>query len=122
MRGGVPDVLFLQETKVRQSDEPQLTKKLSTLGYRHVKLVASQQHHFVGVLIASKYPFTLMHEGPAELGRAVAVRVEGVTLVNVYVPNLWRREQRMLDRREVFDNTVLAVMDADTAGAMHDRW
>ena len=111
MSVGIPDVLFLQETKVRQSDEQELTKKLCTLGFEHVKLVASEQHRFAGVLIASIYPFTLLGNSPVELGRALAVRCQGTTLVNIYAPNLWRREQRMLDRREVFDKAALAWIE-----------
>jgi exonuclease III len=78
MTGGVPDVLFLQRTKVHQHwfDEPQLTNKLLTLGYRHVKLVASQKHRFAGAPIASKYPFTILPASPVELDRVIAVRVE----------------------------------------------
>ena len=88
--------MFLQQTKVHQSDEPQFTKKLLTLlGYRHVKLVASQKHRFAGALIASKHPFTILPASPVELGRVIAVRVEGVTLVSAYAPNLGSREQRM---------------------------
>ena len=108
MPGGPPDVLLLQETKVSQLDEPQIEKSLLELGYRHVKLVASLKYHFGGVLVASKDPFTLLGTGPCELGRAMAVRVNGVTVVNLYAPNLWRREQRMLDRRAVFDEAASA--------------
>ena len=63
---------------IQSDDEPQLTKKLLTLlGYRHVKLVASQKHRFAGALIASKHPFTISPASPVELGRVIAVRVEG---------------------------------------------
>jgi hypothetical protein len=58
MAGGAPEILLLQETKVRQEEENTLEQRLNTLGYLHVKLISSEQHQFGGVLIASKHPFT----------------------------------------------------------------
>ena len=108
MPGGTPDVLFLQETKVAQIDEVLLANSLKTIGYKHVTLVASENYRFGGVLTASKTPFTLLGNSPAEKGRAMAVRVEGVTAINLYAPIVWNRDQRFLDRREAFDDAASA--------------
>jgi exodeoxyribonuclease III len=81
-----PDILCLQETKVRDSEFPR--GLFAGLGYDHVIICGQPMHH--GVAIASKVPireddrFDWQDNGEA---RHVGVRLEsGIRLENVYVP------------------------------------
>jgi exodeoxyribonuclease-3 len=109
MKGGPPDVLLLQETRAHMQDEAQFEKRFSILGYTHFIMVAGAPHHQSGVAVVSKTPFLLLPNGPGvERGRAIAIAVEGVTLVNIYAPIVCSKQQLMIDRRVQFDNAVLA--------------
>ena len=81
-----PDILCLQETKVRDAEFPR--EMFERLGYRHLVLCGQPMHH--GVAIASRLPiqeearFDWQANGEA---RHLGVRLEcGVRLENVYVP------------------------------------
>jgi len=81
-----PDILCLQETKVRDSEFPHAL--FARLGYDHVIICGQPMHH--GVAIASRVPvreddrFDWQDNGEA---RHVGVRLEsGIRLENVYVP------------------------------------
>jgi exodeoxyribonuclease-3 len=81
-----PDILCLQETKVRDSDFPEGVFR--KLGYRHQIFCGQMMHH--GVAILSRLPirederFDWQDNGEA---RHVGVRLEcGMRLENVYVP------------------------------------
>ncbi|MGQ0559002.1 MAG: exodeoxyribonuclease III [Sphingosinicella sp.] len=81
-----PDILCLQETKVRDCDFPQgLFRRLR---YNHIILRGQQMHH--GVAIISKLPLREeeRHDWQANgEARHVGVRLEnGIRLENVYVP------------------------------------
>lgn len=81
-----PDILCLQETKVRDADFPE--GLFRRLGYNHIIICGQQMHH--GVAIASKVPIRedarqdWQANGEA---RHVGVRLDcGIRLENVYVP------------------------------------
>lgn len=81
-----PDILCLQETKVRDADFP--CEMFRRLGYAHIVLCGQPMHH--GVATISRVPvveedrFDWQANGEA---RHLAVRLEnGVRLENVYVP------------------------------------
>ena len=81
-----PDILCLQETKVRDQDFPE--GLFRRLGYNHIIICGQQMHH--GVAIVSRVPirsdarFDWQANGEA---RHVGVRLDcGVRLENVYVP------------------------------------
>ncbi len=81
-----PDVLCLQETKVRDSEFPDAIFR--RLGYDHIIICGQPMHH--GVAIASKLPMReddrLDWQANGE-ARHVGVRLEcGIRLENVYVP------------------------------------
>ena len=81
-----PDILCLQETKVRDQDFPE--GLFRRLGYNHIIICGQQMHH--GVAIVSRVPirsdarFDWQANGEA---RHVGVRLDcGIRLENVYVP------------------------------------
>lgn len=81
-----PDILCLQETKVRDEEFPR--EMFERLGYRHLVLCGQPMHH--GVAIASKLPiheearFDWQANGEA---RHLGVRLDcGIRVENVYVP------------------------------------
>jgi exodeoxyribonuclease-3 len=81
-----PDILCLQETKVRDSEFPE--GFFRRLGYNHMLICGQQMHH--GVATISRLPirederFDWQANGEA---RHVGVRLEcGIRLENVYVP------------------------------------
>ncbi len=81
-----PDLLCLQETKVRDAEFPR--EMFFSLGYRHLVLCGQPMHH--GVAIASRIPiheearFDWQANGEA---RHLGVRLDcGVRVENVYVP------------------------------------
>ncbi|MCP9848422.1 exodeoxyribonuclease III [Cyanobium sp. Morenito 9A2] len=90
-----PDVLCLQETKVEDGNFP--ANAFTALGY---ELVISGQKAYNGVAILSLHPLEDVRIGLAallpddaeaeELGeqkRVISARIEGVRVLNVYVPN-----------------------------------
>ena len=81
-----PDILCLQETKVRDTEFPK--DLFHQLGYRHLFICGQPMHH--GVAIASKVPMReddrLDWQANGE-ARHIGVRLDcGVRLENVYVP------------------------------------
>ena len=108
MEGGAPDVLILQETRSHSCTEREFEKRFETLGYVHFKMVEGAPHYQSGVAVVSKTPFSLLPNAPGiEPGRAIAVRMEGVTVVNVYVPIVCSVGQSMVLRRQEFDAAFL---------------
>ena len=81
-----PDILCLQETKVRDSDFPE--GMFRRLGYNHIIICGQQMHH--GVAIASRVPIREDHRQDWQANgeaRHVGVRLDcGIRLENVYVP------------------------------------
>jgi exodeoxyribonuclease-3 len=82
-----PDVLCMQETKVVDDDFP--TEELTRLGYA---LTIAGQPSYNGVAIASRRPIADvrigLHDDPPDADkRVISCTVEGVRIVNVYVPN-----------------------------------
>ncbi|MGQ0661769.1 exodeoxyribonuclease III [Sphingosinicella sp.] len=81
-----PDILCLQETKVRDADFPR--EMFRRLGYKHIVTCGQPMHH--GVATISRVPIVeeerLDWQANGE-ARHLAVRLEnGVRLENVYVP------------------------------------
>ena len=83
-----PDVLCLQETKVRDEDFP--FSDLRDLGYRHIEISGQKGYH--GVAILSRYPLSDVVRGPfcrEGHSRHISARVRvgaGITVHNFYVP------------------------------------
>jgi exodeoxyribonuclease-3 len=89
-----PDVLCLQETKVEDGSFP--VEPFTALGY---SAVISGQKAYNGVAILSLLPLedvrigfdALLSDGPAlalaEQKRVISARIEGVRVLNLYVPN-----------------------------------
>ncbi len=81
-----PDVLCLQETKVQDADFPE--KPLRDIGY-HCSFSGQKSYNGVAVLSRSE-PETVRigfaGEDPLEVSRLIAVRVDGVDIVNSYIP------------------------------------
>ena len=108
MPGGPPDVLLLQETRAHMCTEAQIEKVFAALGYNHFLMVAGTPHYQSGVAVASKMPFIVLPNGSGiERGRAMAITVEGVTIVNVYAPIVCSSQQFMIQRRVNFDAAFL---------------
>jgi len=111
MDGGPPHVLMLQETRMHTSTEEVLERLFAPLGYRHFQMLPGVPHRQCGVAVFSKTPFLLQTAGATygvEQGRALAVTVEGVTIVNLYAPIVCGTQQRMLERRIQFDEAILS--------------
>ena len=87
VRAREPDVLCMQETKVSDDDFP--TDEFLRLGY---EVAMAGQPTYNGVAIAARRPIKdvrvgLAGEPPNADRRAIAATVDGVRLLNVYVPN-----------------------------------
>ena len=109
MEGGPPDVLLLQNTHAHMCLEDQFERLFSYLGYKHFTMVAGAPHYQSGIAVASKTPFLLLSNGPdVERGRALAIQVEGVTIVNIAAPIVCGTQPYMIQRRAQFDNALLA--------------
>jgi exodeoxyribonuclease-3 len=81
-----PDVLCLQETKVPDDAFP--TRPLEALGYQ---CVFRGEKGFNGVAVLSRRPVTRMRAGlddggPPDEARLLLVKVQGVFVLNTYVP------------------------------------
>jgi exodeoxyribonuclease-3 len=82
-----PDVLCMQETKVVDDDFP--FEELTRLGY---VVKVSGQAGYNGVAIASRKPISelsmgLYDDGPDAERRMLSATIDGVRILNVYVPN-----------------------------------
>jgi exodeoxyribonuclease-3 len=103
-----PDVLCMQETKVVDDDFP--SEAFAALGYA---LTLAGQPSYNGVAIASRKPLAnvsvgLFDDDGRSEKRAIAATVEGVRVVNVYVPNgksvvlpSFREKLRWLERLRI---------------------
>jgi exodeoxyribonuclease-3 len=81
-----PDIVCLQETKVEDHQFPE--QELRAAGYT---AVFTGQKSYNGVAILSKYPITHVQYGfedgyDTENKRLLMARIEGINIVNVYVP------------------------------------
>lgn len=81
-----PDIVCLQETKVEDHQFPE--QELREAGYNSVFI---GQKSYNGVAILSKYPITEVQYGfsngyDSENKRLVKAKIEGLNIVNVYVP------------------------------------
>ena len=86
LEDAAPDVLALQETKI--SDEEFPAAAFTELGY---ELAYSGQRTYNGVALVARRPITGVDRGLADFDdeqkRVLAAHVDGVRVVNVYVPN-----------------------------------
>jgi len=81
-----PDIVCLQETKVQDHEFP--AEPFEAAGYR---AVFKGQKAYNGVAILSKRParnvrYGFDDEGPADASRLLIADVDGITVVNTYVP------------------------------------
>ncbi|MDB4444199.1 exodeoxyribonuclease III [bacterium] len=80
-----PDVLFIQETKVQDKDFPR--SPFEEKGYN---VLFKGQKSYNGVATFSKAPFDdtrlSLYDGGDEDARFLSATIEGVTMINVYVP------------------------------------
>ena len=103
VREQAPDVLCLQEIKCREGEFPR--EAFVEMGLPHLAICGQKGWH--GVAIASALPFepgpklNLCREGQA---RAVSVVVQGIEVVNVYVPAGGEAPDRALNRK--FDHKL----------------
>ena len=132
-----PDVLCLQETKV--TDEKFPSKKLATVGYRHIALLGERGYN--GVAILSKQPLSNIQKNlpgekkPAQ-SRLIAATIGGLHLVNVYAPHgtsrgtdkydfklkYMERLRKYFDANYSADDDVLLVGDLNVAPHELDVW
>jgi exodeoxyribonuclease-3 len=80
-----PDVLCLQEIKVQDKDFP--SKDFEALGY-HAYFKGQKSYN--GVAIITRHPAdsirSALYDEPEEEARFISARIDGIPLVNVYVP------------------------------------
>ena len=109
MEGGPPDVLILQETRTHFYNESLLERRFEALGYHHFKMICSAPHFQGGVAVATKIPFATLDNGPGvEQGASFAMRIDGVTIVDIHAPAVCSTQPRMIKRRSEFDTALLA--------------
>lgn len=132
-----PEVLCLQETKVVDKDFP--FAQLASIGYEHT--VAAGERAYNGVAIVSKMPLEdIETELPGKKNdtqkRFVAATVNGVRIVNVYIPHGtkfgsekfdykldWiKRLRKFFDERFNEDDSVLLCGDLNVAPHELDVW
>ena len=86
-----PDVLAVQETKVQDADFP--ATAFDEIGYKYV---FKGQKSYNGVAIFSKSEFKNVKVGfedePKDQARLISAVIEGITVVNSYVPQGYERE------------------------------
>lgn len=130
MEGGPPDVLIhaAGNTHTHGCSEDTFERRFAALGYTHFQLlVAGTAHRICGVSVISKTPFLLQTTGAAqgvEQGRAMAVIVNGVTIVNLYEPIVCVASQSSsvswIERRAQFDEAVKTRMASNLTSAAPD--
>jgi exodeoxyribonuclease-3 len=132
-----PDILCLQETKVRDTEFPK--ELFQRLGYKHLFICGQPMHH--GVAIASKVPLREDHRHDWQdngEARHIGVLLEsGIRLENVYVPaggDIPDRElnvkfgqkldfvERMTRWSEEMDRPTIMVGDFNIAPLECDVW
>jgi exonuclease III len=107
MPGGSPDVLLMQETKAHPSEEARLERTFASFGYKFFCLVSGAQSQYQGVAVASKTQFTLLGNAPTERGRALAIRIFGIIITNLYAPIVCSHQDDMIQRRVDFDEPIV---------------
>lgn len=131
-----PEILCLQETKVQDADFPQAL--FDELGY---EVAFHGQKTYNGVAIASRYPMTDVTKGMGNAAvdheaRVIAATIEGMRVVNVYIPNgsvpqsekyVWKFEflkafeQYIATERKTYDKLIV-VGDFNIAPEEIDVW
>ena len=131
-----PDVLCLQETKVEDEKFP--AEPIEALGYR---VALCGQKTYNGVAILARHPITAVRKGfdgkdAEEQKRLIAASVQGVRVVNAYIPNggevgsdKFADKLAFLERlRDYFaryhkpSEPVVLVGDFNVAAAPEDVW
>jgi exodeoxyribonuclease-3 len=131
-----PDVLCLQETKVEDEGFPVAT--LRTAGY---EVATYGQRSYNGVAIAARAPLSdvtrgLGDEEPDDEARLIAATVEGIRVINVYVPNgqdlasdkfpyklaWYRRLRRYLERTATPQMPLVVCGDMNVTADDRDVW
>ncbi|HLV68211.1 MAG TPA: exodeoxyribonuclease III [Polyangiaceae bacterium] len=134
VRGALPDVLCLQETKVEDDDFP--TDEFLRLGYA---VAMAGQPAYNGVAIAARGKIQdvcigLEGDPPGADRRCIAATVDGVRVYSVYVPNgkvvgspsfaeklaFLERLRRTLDERESPDRELIVCGDFNVAADERD--
>lgn len=123
-----PDVVCLQETKVTDGQFP--VKELRDAGYPHVAFMGQKTYN--GVAILSRHPLQDVQLGfangdPDPQKRLVMATINGVRVVNCYVPNGHRVGSDKFDYkldwlerlREELDDTVSKTQDLLVCGDMN---
>lgn len=132
-----PDVLCLQETKCVDAKFPH--QRLRDIGYDHIALHGERAYN--GVAIISRIPLeeiekNLRGDGEGAPRRMIAATVDGVRIVNVYVPhgtkllsgkfdfklNWIARLRRYFDDNLETDDNVLLCGDLNVAPHEMDVW
>ncbi|MBV9217564.1 MAG: exodeoxyribonuclease III [Acidobacteria bacterium] len=131
-----PDVLCLQETKVPDKKFP--VARLRSVGYEY--MAYSGEGAYNGVAILSKYPIEDVQKNFPRVKdpqqRLIAGTVQGVKVVNVYVPHGTRigmpkfeykldwikRLRKFLDKRYSVDELVLLCGDFNITPHELDLW
>ena len=132
-----PDVLCLQETKCVDARFPH--KQFRAAGFEHVEFAGEKAYN--GVAIVSKFPISnpersLPDDDGSAPKRFLAGDINGVRIVNVYVPHgtllgsekfdyklQWlSRLRKYFDRRFTTDDSVLLCGDLNVAPHELDVW
>lgn len=111
-----PDVVCLQEIKCRNEEFP--LKAFQAMGFEHVHIVGQKGWH--GVATVSRRPLEpLPAPGfcPRSEARVAAVRVEGMTIHNLYVPAGGDEPDPAINDKFAHKLEVLARMKAHYAAA-----
>ncbi|MEP6850701.1 MAG: exodeoxyribonuclease III [Acidobacteriota bacterium] len=136
-RTNEPDVLCLQETKTVDSRFPH--RKIQVIGYPYVAFLGEKSYN--GISIISKYPINdLQLNFPRDKDdapkRLLAATINGVRIVNVYVPHGtqlgsdkfdfkldWiKRLRKYFDKSFSLDENVLLCGDLNIAPHEMDVW
>lgn len=132
-----PDVLCLQETKC--VDEKFPGQKFKHLGYEHIETHGEKAYNGVAIISKSRLEDVQKDLGdglPDEAKRLIAATVNGIRLVNVYVPHgtkfgsdkfeyklSWiARLRKLFDNSFDLDDDVLLCGDLNVAPHEMDVW
>lgn len=132
-----PDVLCLQETKVTDDKFPE--RRLRTIGFEHMAFLGERAYN--GVAILSRYPISDVQknfpdDAPGAQKRLIAGTVNGIRIVNTYVPHGTRAEtpkyqfkldwvnrlRKYFDENYTPDDDVLLCGDLNIAPHELDVW
>lgn len=136
-KAAAPDVLCLQETKTVDAKFP--VAKLRNAGFEHIEFSGEKAYN--GVAILSKHELDDVQKGfPGDAGdapkRLIAATVDGVRIVNTYVPHGTRfgsdkfkfkldwiaRLRKYFDDNHRLDENVLLCGDLNVAPHELDVW